>query len=413
MATSGALDASRAKRVAIASLLRIVKADLADARLVLRKGQARNAAVIGGRAVANLIRALAASEHEWPSASGHDVIDAIPSVNPLQHSLLATEALLTDAADQPIGPDGHLEDAPDDADISDALDDVEAILDTAAQAFGVALSGEKPAANADPIRPPELADNAEEPYEPTDGAAEEADEPIEIGEETAHGSAQLAQDDKAPAPARVVRANRPKRRAAASGQETEPANGEARSPKAVIVHGEPPRPPRQPSRKVSPSIESAVTPPPATDVSGSLWKAKLSDAPTRVTSGQSPREQAVHHAPHDYASTVFWALMDRWKLSDPEALALIGHTGGMTKKGTRPRFKVVGQEAKLFGQIREIDAALSPLVGDAAAWIRQPIKEAPFHGQTAAAYITQHGVDGAREVARLVLMTGLRQQTSV
>lgn len=414
MATAGALDASRAQHMAIASLLRIANSDLADARLVLRRGQARNAAVIGSRAVANLIRALAASEHEWPPASGHDDIDAIPSDNPLQHSLLSTEALLADAGDQHVGPDGRLEAAPDGTDISDALDDVEAILDTASQAFGVALSGETPAANADPIRPPESADDAaEEPFEPTDDAAEEADESVESGEETPPQKAPSAQDDKSPAPARVVRARRPKRRTAASRQEAEPASGESISPGAVVVHGEPSRQPRRRSRKTSAPIESAITPPPATEVSGSPRKAEQSDAPISATRGQGAPEQTVHHGPHDYTSTVFWDLMDRWKLSDVEALALIGHIGGMTKKGTRPRFKVAGQEAKLFGQLREIDTALSPLVSDSAAWIRQPINEAPFRGQTAVAYITRHGVDGAREVARMVLMTGLRQPTSV
>ena len=104
VATTGELDAARAQRMAIASLLRIANTDLADARLLLREGQARNAADIGGRAVANMIRALAALEHEWPPARGHDVIDALPSAtNPLQHSLLAAEALLADAADQHVG----------------------------------------------------------------------------------------------------------------------------------------------------------------------------------------------------------------------------------------------------------------------------------------------------------------------
>jgi hypothetical protein len=237
LATTGELGAARALHTAIASLLRMANADLADARLVLREGQARNAAVIAGRAVANLIRALAASEHEWPPVSGHDVIDAITSVNPLQHGLLTTEALLADAADQHVGSDGRIEAAPDHADISDVLGDVEAILNTASQAFGVAVSGETPAANANPIRPPGPADDAEDPDEPADGAAEEADEPVEVGEETAPQKAPSAQDDKAPAPAKVVRARKPKQRIAASRQGAELASSEPRLRTPVIVHG--------------------------------------------------------------------------------------------------------------------------------------------------------------------------------
>jgi hypothetical protein len=56
-----------------------------------------------------------------PPVTGHDVIEAISSVNSLQYSLLATDALLADAAVQHIGSDGHFEVALDDADISDAL----------------------------------------------------------------------------------------------------------------------------------------------------------------------------------------------------------------------------------------------------------------------------------------------------
>jgi len=110
---------------------------------------------------------------------------------------------------------------------------------------------------------------------------------------------------------------------------------------------------------------------------------------------------------------VFWALMDRWKLADGEALELIGHPGGPTKAGKRPRFKVTGEEARLFGQLQEIEAALSLLVTDTAAWMRRPIKDMPLNGQSPVSYITRNGLEGARAVARQVLMAGLQQRTSV
>jgi hypothetical protein len=134
-------DASKARRLAIANLLRIADADLSDARLVLRRGQGRNAAALGSRALANLIRALAASENGWPLGAWDDGADAVPSANPFRHDLLATEVLLADDADQRVDPDGHVEPAPETANISDALDHVEDILDAASQAFGVDLSG--------------------------------------------------------------------------------------------------------------------------------------------------------------------------------------------------------------------------------------------------------------------------------
>ena len=98
--------------------------------------------------------------------------------------------------------------------------------------------------------------------------------------------------------------------------------------------------------------------------------------------GQGSPEVPVQRGPHDNTSIEFRALIDRWKLSDGEALDLIGHSGGLTKKGTRPRFKLVGREAVLFSHLREIESALSPLAKDTAAWMRQPNKAAPFRGQS-------------------------------
>jgi hypothetical protein len=105
---------------------------------------------------------------------------------------------------------------------------------------------------------------------------------------------------------------------------------------------------------------------------------------------------------------VFWGLMDRWKLADLEALDLIGHSGGLTKKGTRPRFRVMGREAELFGYLQEIDTALAPLVKDRAAWIRQPIRHAPFRGANPLRHITRNGIAGARDVARELMVAGLK-----
>ena len=108
-------------------------------------------------------------------------------------------------------------------------------------------------------------------------------------------------------------------------------------------------------------------------------------------------------------STAFWSLMDQWQVPDLDALRLVGHPGGLTKPGARPRFKLGGTEAELFGYFAELDTALRTLGLDPAEWLGKPIREAPFKGATPLAHISRNGVEGARDVARRVLEAGLRQ----
>ena len=86
---------------------------------------------------------------------------------------------------------------------------------------------------------------------------------------------------------------------------------------------------------------------------------------------------------------------------------LLRHPGGLTKKGTRPRFRVVGRQAELFSYLQEIDAALTVLGSEPAEWIRQPIREAPFKGASPLAHVTRGGVSGARDVICKIMEVGL------
>jgi len=181
--------------------------------------------------------------------------------------------------------------------------------------------------------------------------------------------------------------------------------------KAVIVRRKPPRQPPKGDRRALLPLKSIIAPPSAKKPSNQSQATDAASDPANAAVGHGVSEQAVHYGSHDYTSTVFWALMDRWKLSDAEALDLIGHPGGLTKKGTRPRFRVVGEEARLFGQLQEIESALSLLAANTAAWMRRPNRDAPFRGQSPISYITRNGLKGARAVARQVLMAGLQQRT--
>jgi hypothetical protein len=126
--------------------------------------------------------------------------------------------------------------------------------------------------------------------------------------------------------------------------------------------------------------------------------------------GRTPIE--TKSAPNSTASTSFWLLMDRWSIPDIAALELIGHPGGLTKKGTRPRFKLVGQEVDMLRGLLEIDAALMPLQLDPRDWLNQPLKAEPFGGATPIVYLTRTHLKGIRDTIRYILQNGLELSMS-
>lgn len=108
------------------------------------------------------------------------------------------------------------------------------------------------------------------------------------------------------------------------------------------------------------------------------------------------------------ASTVFWSLMDRWGVADLDALALLGHAGGLTQKGTRPRFKLTGAENEMMAQLQDVDGALDALGLDPRKWLREPLLGAPFFGADPITFITQHQAPGTCELRHYILQQGLR-----
>ena len=78
------------------------------------------------------------------------------------------------------------------------------------------------------------------------------------------------------------------------------------------------------------------------------------------------------------SSPLFWSLVDRWRLPDLTALALIGHAGGLTKRGTRPRFTLADEEAHRLANLLAIDRLLVDIHVEAGAWLRRPNGAAPF-----------------------------------
>jgi hypothetical protein len=130
------------------------------------------------------------------------------------------------------------------------------------------------------------------------------------------------------------------------------------------------------------------------------------EADPHAVAGRSPL--AVAPARASLTSAAFWALMDRWNVPDLAALEMIGHAGGLSKKGTRPRFKLAGDEADRVRRLVEIADALSALGLDPKDWLNKPVRAAPFKGATLIEYLTRNGLEGVREVSRYILRNGLK-----
>ena len=126
--------------------------------------------------------------------------------------------------------------------------------------------------------------------------------------------------------------------------------------------------------------------------------------------GRSPIDVAP--ARTGLTSTAFWTLMDRWEVPDLAALQLIGHPGGLSKKGTRPRFKMAGEEAEMMKLLVETDRALVALGLDPKFWLNKPVPTAPFQGATILTYLTQNGLKGVRDTSRYILKNGLKLSMS-
>ena len=101
--------------------------------------------------------------------------------------------------------------------------------------------------------------------------------------------------------------------------------------------------------------------------------------------------------------------MDRWGVSDLDALALLGHAGGLTQTGTRPRFKLSAAENEMMAQLQDIDGALDALGLAPRRWLRKPLPDAPFSGADPITFVTRHRLPGARDLRQHILQQGLRR----
>lgn len=107
------------------------------------------------------------------------------------------------------------------------------------------------------------------------------------------------------------------------------------------------------------------------------------------------------------SGAAFWAVMDRWKVADDLALGLIAGPP-RTKKGSRPRFRLVGAQLETYALLRAIDRHLEDLRQDPAAWFAAPNREKPFSRRSPLAFLAKEGAPALPEVLHHLERTAFR-----
>ena len=121
----------------------------------------------------------------------------------------------------------------------------------------------------------------------------------------------------------------------------------------------------------------------------------------------SPRGDARAGPAPSYPSAAFWTLMDRWQVPDRDGLRLIGHSGGLTANGTRPRFRLRDAEAARYATLRALDEALAALGLDPGRWLAVPL-DPPLPGGATPLAALLHDPDACHDLLRRLHRQGLR-----
>ena len=344
----------------MANLLRLADADLKDAELLSSGRHPGNAPALLQLVSERLLHAVLATEHGWPLADPKPEPSRIPSENPMREAISSLVSAGQSSRSPAVSEDGSLPAPPDAQELRANVLAARAMLKKLAATFEVDLFGVGIAGKISPARPAFVPKP-----KPAPKAAKVAAKP--------EPKPKPEQPTPALVPIRPIR-QKAVPRAAASAES--PSNDVETRP-----------------LKILPSVPKSIPAPDMHEVEG---RASVE----------------VKQEPTSMASTPFWTLMDRWSMSDLAALDLIGHPGGLTKKGTRPRFKLVGEEAALLRSFQEIDSALRPLGLEPKIWLHQPVAAAPFNGATPAVYLTRWRKQGVQDTLRFILQHGLRLSMS-
>ena len=172
-----------------------------------------------------------------------------------------------------------------------------------------------------------------------------------------------------------------------------------RAPTSVRLRPAPiPAPARKPapSRKPAPAPTREPEPPRA--------------EPARTQPPRPAPQPAAPPASHrPVSSAAFWSLIDRWGVADADALALLGHAGGLTRRGTRPRFRLVGDEIERFHLLQTLDDALAALGQAPRGWLQAAVDTPPFKGAAPLDAMLRGGEPTLRAATRALVGEGLRR----
>ncbi len=138
-------------------------------------------------------------------------------------------------------------------------------------------------------------------------------------------------------------------------------------------------------------------------------KAVASRSRTEAAPARHPAPAVVPPPVPAITTKAFWPLMDRWGVDDETALRLLGHKGGLTSTGKRPRFTLSAEEARRLEYLNEIGASLELMFGEAGDWLKQRTSALPFHGLAPLEYMATRGGAGVQEVLRFLARFGMRQ----
>ena len=188
---------------------------------------------------------------------------------------------------------------------------------------------------------------------------------------------------------------------------------ETAEPLRPVVEAPPPPAPAptprraEPARRPASSGRSSQRKPRSRAAAASLKPAASSPPQPKAAPAAAP-EPAAHAPRTGLSSGTFWSLVDHWQLPDLDALELIGHAGGLTQKGTRPRFKLSDSEAEVVSAMRALDGTLTQLGLDPATWLSVPLRPDPFRGAAPRDVIRKGRLQGLRDVSRYLTQMSLR-----
>ncbi|MBE9606991.1 hypothetical protein IAI18_19175 [Acetobacteraceae bacterium H6797] len=160
----------------------------------------------------------------------------------------------------------------------------------------------------------------------------------------------------------------------------------------------------EPARQIEP-VRPVPEPPPAPPIPEAA--PRKPKRKTRPPSTAAPLEVAPRSI-SGISSMTLWALADQWGLKDLEALALVGHKGGLTSKGTRPRFKLSDAQREIVASMASLRDTLEASGLDQRQWMARRIKEAPFGGARPVDLIRRQGPEALHELGRYLARMALK-----